>query len=106
MSQGWRLRIAAKPEAGPAARYDYLYAEEELAPWADRIRRMAEQTADVFVIANNHYRGKAPLASLTLLSMLLGRRVAAPPDLVAAYPEISPRVVPPKPPAQGRLFLD
>lgn len=103
---GRNARDWFRPEAGPAARYDYLYAEEELAPWADRIRRMAEQTADVFIIANNHYRGKAPLAALTLLSMLLGRRVAAPPDLVAAYPEISPRVVPPKPPAQGRLFLD
>jgi uncharacterized protein YecE (DUF72 family) len=93
-------------EAGPSERYDYLYAEEELSPWADRIRRMAEQTADIFIIANNHYRGKAPLAALTLLSMILDRRVAAPADLVATYPEISPRVVPPPSPAQGRLFRD
>jgi uncharacterized protein YecE (DUF72 family) len=100
-AQDWFRR-----EAGPSARYDYLYAEEELAPWADRIRRMAEQTADIFIIANNHYRGKGPLAALTLLSMLLGGRVDAPPDLVAAYPQISPRVIPPPPPPQGRLFRD
>jgi uncharacterized protein YecE (DUF72 family) len=90
---------------GRGERYDYLYPEEELVPWVDRIRRMAEQSPDVFIIANNHFRGKAPLAALTLLSMLLGRRVEAPPDLVAAYPQIAPRVlVPPAP--QGRLFPD
>ncbi len=103
---GRNARDWFRQEAGPSARYDYLYAEEELAPWADRIRRVAEQTADVFIIANNHYRGKAPLAALTLLSMLIDRRVAAPPDLVAAYPQISPRVIPPPSPAQGRLFGD
>jgi uncharacterized protein YecE (DUF72 family) len=89
---------------GGGGRYDYLYAEEELAPWVERIRRMAEQTADIFIIANNHFRGKAPLAALTLLSMLLGRRVEAPPDLVAAYPQIEPRVLAPPPKGQGSLF--
>ena len=103
---GRNARDWFRREAGTSERYDYLYAEEELAPWADRIRRVAEQTADTFIIANNHFRGKAPLAALTLLSMLLDRRVAAPPDLVAAYPEVSPRVVPPTLPSQGRLFRD
>lgn len=91
--------------AKPSTRYDYLYSEEELVPWVDRIRRIAEQAVDVFIIANNHYRGKGPLAALTLLSMLTGRPVEAPPDLVAAYPQIAPRVVP-QIPAQGRLFRD
>jgi len=92
-------------EAPPAARYDYLYPEEELVPWVERIRRIAEQTTDIFIIANNHYRGKGPVAALTLLSMLLGRPVASPADLPAAYPQIAPRVVSDAP-AQGKLFQD
>jgi uncharacterized protein YecE (DUF72 family) len=90
-----------EPDAG--GRYDYLYSEEELAGWIPRIRRVAEQTADVFVIANNHYRGKAPLAALTLLALLRGEKVPVPAELVAAYPQIAPRALP-RGPAQGRLF--
>ena len=92
-----------KKQAEPWERYDYLYTEEELLPWVARTRRMAEQSTDVFVIANNHYRGKAPLAALTLLAMLRGEKVAAPEELVAAYPQIAPRAIP-KGTAQGRLF--
>ena len=46
------------------------------------------------------------VACQRLLPKVGGGRVAAPPDLVAAYPEISPRVVPSPPSVQGRLFLD
>jgi uncharacterized protein YecE (DUF72 family) len=92
-----------KKKAEPWERYDYLYAEEELIPWVTRIRRVAEQSADVFIIANNHYRGKAPLAALTLLAMLRGEKVAAPAELVAAYPQIASRTIP-KGSSQGRLF--
>jgi uncharacterized protein YecE (DUF72 family) len=87
----------------PFRRYDYLYAEEELTPWVGRIGRIAEQTADVFIIANNHYRGKGPLAALTLLAMITGRPVAAPPDLAAAYPSSASRLVR-EAPAQPGLF--
>jgi len=90
-------------KAEPWERYDYQYAEEELVPWVTRIRRIAEQTADVFIIANNHYRGKAPLAALTLLAMLCGEKVPAPAELVAAYPQIAPRAIS-RGSSQGRLF--
>ncbi|MCI0567670.1 MAG: DUF72 domain-containing protein [Acidobacteria bacterium] len=92
-----------KKKAEPWERYDYAYAEEELTPWVPRIRRIAEQTADVFIIANNHYRGKAPLAALTLLALLRGEKVAAPAELVAAYPQMAPRAIS-KGSAQGQLF--
>jgi len=92
-----------KKKAEPWERYDYVYSEEELTPWMPRIRRIAEQTTDVFIIANNHYRGKAPLAALTLLAMLRGEKVPAPAELVAAYPQIAPRAVS-RGSAQGRLF--
>jgi uncharacterized protein YecE (DUF72 family) len=92
-----------KKRSEPWERYDYLYAEEELSPWVARIRRVAEQSADVFIIANNHYRGKAPLAALTLLAMLRGEKVAAPSELVAAYPQIAPRAIS-RGSSQGQLF--
>jgi uncharacterized protein YecE (DUF72 family) len=39
-------------------RYNYLYSEEELAPWVERIGKMA-QNKDTYVITNNHFRGQA-----------------------------------------------
>lgn len=41
-------------------RYDYLYALEELAPWADRIAEVDAQTRDTYVFFNNHANGRAP----------------------------------------------
>jgi uncharacterized protein YecE (DUF72 family) len=92
-----------RKEAEPWERYDYVYSEEELLSWVGGIGRIAEQTADVFVIANNHYRGKGPLAALTLLALLRGEKVKAPAELVAAYPQLASRAVL-KGAAQGRLF--
>jgi len=40
-------------------RYDYLYSEDELAPWADRIADVEAQTRDTYVMFNNHANGKA-----------------------------------------------
>jgi uncharacterized protein YecE (DUF72 family) len=68
-------------------RYDYLYSAEELRPWVERIRKVeAEEDArDVYVITNNHYRGKGPANALMLRSLLEGRRVSAPPTLFDSY---------------------
>src|SRR2546422_7384800 len=40
----------------------------ELLPWVDRARRMEERAEEVFVIANNHYRGKGPANALMVKS--------------------------------------
>lgn len=34
-------------------RYRYLYKDQELAPWADRAKRVAERAKDTFVLFNN-----------------------------------------------------
>jgi hypothetical protein len=39
------------------------------------------------VIANNHYKGQAPVNALELKYMLTGKRVKAPKSLVEYYPE-------------------
>jgi uncharacterized protein YecE (DUF72 family) len=76
--------------AGRDARYDYLYTADELAPWAERVRELAEapQVEDVYVVTNNHFRGKAVANAAMLASMVEERRVAAPPPLVSTYPEL------------------
>ncbi len=73
--------------AGVAARYDYLYPPEVLKPWVDRAREIAEAAEETFVVTNNHYRAKALVNAVMLKSMLTRRKVPAPSELVAAYPD-------------------
>jgi uncharacterized protein YecE (DUF72 family) len=92
-----------------SARYDYLYSMEELLPWVERVTRLAGSAEEVFVIANNHYRGKGPANALMLKRALTGHRVQAPAGLIAAYPELAEAADPVRPTArdaskQGRLF--
>jgi len=94
-----------RPDASVAERYDCLYSDEELRPWAERAERLAERAEEVFIVANNHYRGKAPVSALMLKSALTRRRVAAPPELLASYPELVAKAVARGAgPEQGSLF--
>lgn len=82
-----------KKDAGRDARYDYLYSHDEISEWVERIKAMqkkAKQGRDIFIIANNHYRGQAPANALELLHMMTGNVVKAPESLVAAYPQLAP----------------
>jgi uncharacterized protein YecE (DUF72 family) len=81
------------PDAGRDARYDYLYKTDELAPWAEVIRRAAAEASRVFVVLNNHFRGQAPANAFELASMLTGRRARAPQRLRRAYPQIEAATV-------------
>src|SRR5262245_44615880 len=92
-----------KPESN---RYDYLYSIEELRPWAERAERLSERAEEVFVIANNHYRGKAPANALMLKALLSRARVPAPPDLARAYRDLGKLALEKRrsQPQQGRLF--
>ncbi|MGH7737365.1 MAG: DUF72 domain-containing protein [Candidatus Tyrphobacter sp.] len=51
-------------------RYDYLYSNEELAAWADRIADVGMQARQTLVFFNNHARGQATTNARTLASML------------------------------------
>ena len=79
-----------RKDAGRDARYDYLYTAEQLAPWAARIRELASSGAmeELYVVTNNHFRGKAPANALMLQAIVEGRPVEAPPPLVEAYPDV------------------
>jgi uncharacterized protein YecE (DUF72 family) len=90
----------------PHARYDYLYTAEELQPWSERAGRLSERAEEVFIIANNHYRGKGPANALMLKAMLGRTRVKAPGSLARAYKELAAVAVAEErgAPKQGRLF--
>ena len=55
------------------ARYDYLYAPEELQDLASRTRELLEKTPEVYVIFNNHPRGQAVANALEMAHLLTGR---------------------------------
>ena len=64
-------------------RYNYLYSKEELAPWVDRIQRMAAKK-ETYVITNNHFRGQA-IVNAADLKEALGQTARLPPQLREAY---------------------
>jgi uncharacterized protein YecE (DUF72 family) len=69
-------------------RYNYLYSERELAGWRERIENVATSAQTTYVITNNHFESKAGVNALEIKSMLVGRKVAAPPTLIEKYPEL------------------
>ncbi|MFQ5844311.1 MAG: DUF72 domain-containing protein, partial [Planctomycetota bacterium] len=55
-----RNREAWFDKQAPVERkYDYLYSERELEAWVDRVREVARKVNETYVIANNHFGGKA-----------------------------------------------
>jgi uncharacterized protein YecE (DUF72 family) len=69
-------------------RYNYLYTEEELDPWAKRIEHIAKAAKSTFVITNNHYLGKAVVNALQLIHLLSRRKVKLPEPLRQHYPQL------------------
>jgi uncharacterized protein YecE (DUF72 family) len=84
---GRNYRDWFRKNAGRDARYDYLYSRGELQPWAERVKELAgsPRAPDVYVVTNNHFRGQAAANAKMLESMVEGRTVEAPAELLAAY---------------------
>lgn len=76
------------PSVPSFERYNYLYSEEELRPWADRTLQIAKAARDVYVITNNHYQGKGVVNALQLISTLKEAKVKMPETLRLKYPEL------------------
>lgn len=91
------------PDVPRHERYNYLYSTDELEPWADRVKQVAEDASDVYVVANNHYQGKAAVNALELIAMLKGRKVKVPEALRVKYPELE-RISDEPAEKSGRLF--
>ena len=52
------------------SRYDYLYSDQEVQAWADRVERIVEQARRILVYFNNHPKGKAAKNAVTLITLL------------------------------------
>ena len=92
-----------REDAGRDARYDYLYSEEELDPWMEKISEVSENASETYVITNNHFRGQAVVNALQIRARIEKRKVLAPASLVERYPVLR-SVAKPDDPAQGTLF--
>jgi uncharacterized protein YecE (DUF72 family) len=90
------------PATPPSERYNYLYTEKELEPWAARIRHVADSGNSTFVITNNHFEGKGAVNALQLINLLGGTKVRVPEPLRQRYPALD-RIAS-EPPAEPLLF--
>jgi uncharacterized protein YecE (DUF72 family) len=115
-------RNAAKwfgPDTSNEERYDYLYDDKELAPWAERICEgrgdrphgpapaavhVRRPDANAFAVMNNHFRGQAVANALQLQQMLTGEMRAVPESLREAYPAVSSLTTAGDAPSQKSLF--
>jgi uncharacterized protein YecE (DUF72 family) len=86
---GRNARNWFRDDVPPFERYNYLYHESELREWVTRLNQMARQAHEIYVFANNHYRGQGPVNALELMAMLSGQRVNIPETLVQAYPRLA-----------------
>jgi uncharacterized protein YecE (DUF72 family) len=71
-----------------ADRYNYLYKQNELLGWKERVETIAQQSKITFVIANNYFEAKAGVNALQLKHMLTGHRILAPEPLLERYPQL------------------
>jgi len=51
-------------------RYDYLYHDDELAEWVQKILRVQQQCEKLYIIMNNHFSGNAVRNAKTLQQLL------------------------------------
>jgi uncharacterized protein YecE (DUF72 family) len=75
-------------------RYDYLYSEEELKPFAEKVRKIAATgEAKILIYFNNHVRGQAP-ANALMMARQIGLAAAATvsEEFVKAFPAIKDAV--------------
>jgi len=77
-----------REDAGRDARYDYLYNEFELFEISERVRAIAKEAEEVYVITNNHYRGKAVSNALELKAKLGEKNLKVPEVLLEHYPQL------------------
>jgi uncharacterized protein YecE (DUF72 family) len=87
--ENWFREKAVRDE-----RYNYLYSIDELEPWIARIREVATESAETYVITNNHFRGQAVVNALEIKSTLAEQRVPAPESLFSRYPRLLESAIP------------
>ena len=87
------------PDTSNIERYNYLYSDEELEPWIERLRDARERLSKrgdgdgvakgVYAILNNHFRGQAVANALEIENRLTGELFTAPESLRQTYPGVA-----------------
>jgi uncharacterized protein YecE (DUF72 family) len=77
-----------KKDAGRDERYNYYYSMDELAPWIERIRAVAAQAKETYVITNNHFQGQAVANALQIKFLVGGQCVPTPLAMHDRFPEL------------------
>ena len=72
--------------AGRDARYNYLYAKNELDEWVERIKELGRSTDRIYIVTNNHYRGQALANALQIKNLTSGKKLDVPEELLKQYP--------------------
>ena len=85
-------------------RYNYRYSLDELEPWINRIKEVAEKTRESYVITNNHFRGQAVVNALEIKATLKEELVDAPAPLFEQYPDLANSAKPDGESDDRRLF--
>jgi uncharacterized protein YecE (DUF72 family) len=93
-----------REEANVVERYDYLYSRDELDPWIERIKEVAEKAKQTFVITNNHARGQSLANAFEILAQLEEERVPGPAKLIETYPRLIESIEADDASAQRELF--
>ncbi len=98
--QNWFRDKAPRDE-----RYNYLYSLDEIDPWLTRIKQIAKQTRETYVITNNHFRGQAVVNALEIKAALKEERVPGPEPLFEHYSRLQESAIPPETNEDGSLRL-
>jgi len=93
-----------REEADVVERYDYLYSRDELDPWVNRIKEVAQKAKQTFVITNNHARGQSLANAFEIMAQLEEERVPGPAKLIETYPRLIESVEADDESPQGELF--
>jgi uncharacterized protein YecE (DUF72 family) len=72
-------------DKGRDARYDYLYTKDEIKKVTETATSMDSRAGKTFVVTNNHYKGQAAANATEIKSLLAGRKVSAPEELLKTY---------------------
>lgn len=98
--QNWFRDKAPRDE-----RYNYLYSLDELDPWLTRIKQVAKQTRETYVITNNHFRGQAVVNAVEIKAALEEEQVPAPGPLFEHYPRLEESATPAEKDEGGPMSL-
>ena len=76
------------------ARYDYLYTEEELDEWVEKIKTIAQSAEETYVVQNSHPRGQAACNAFQMRVKLGEEKVRIPETMLSHFPQLEGKTEP------------